>query len=55
MVYSAHVESVERAGHGGLAHVALLKPAHTASIIASLRRVVDISNEQRSASGAASA
>jgi len=55
MVYSAHVECLERTGHGDLAHVALLKPAHTESIIATLGRVVRFSGNRPSTSGAASA
>jgi len=55
MVYSAHVESLERTGQRELAHEALLKPAHTESIIASLRRVVRISQRGRSTAGAVSA
>jgi YesN/AraC family two-component response regulator len=40
MVYSAHVDSLGRSEFGDLAYAALLKPADSGAVIATLRRVI---------------
>ena len=55
MVYSAHIESLGRREFGGLAHAALLKPAHPDSILATLHSLVSSSVASGSQRGTASA